>query len=534
MNMRLSKSSVTKLTNLIPAVLAGYAVIHILFMMFLWMNHVAFPLNLEAMELTILEHLKRVMIGLPLYPEPTGDFVALAYNPLYYFLCVPFAWIFGTNLFTMRLVAILGMLGSGIIIFLALRRATGSNWWGLMGSGLFAAAYQVMDTYLDNAHSDSWLLFTVLLGCYLIEQNHSPRRNLLGVFLMVSAFWFKQHGALFAIGTLIYLTLRDGWQKSWHYWVVTLFLGPGLYWGAPDWLFGPRFHYFTWEVPRRWSDFGFGAIQRLVGFIARSYFFLAIIGAIASVSALLSEAKLLATPAENPKGRESHPTVNIWYFMLPIALLTGLMGALDDSNNNVFIPMGVLFIITGLLGIKKLTDRYMVMEQWNLHFCALAGSFLLFLYNPIPVIVPPQATTAYQDLIGFLKSLNGSVYAPWIGQLQDGYQFYPVAHGVPLSDIIRGPRINVRNNPTIKKLLTSVSNPNGKAYLLLTNPLKVDYLLDFLQEKYVLDQDLAKRFATLTTLPKRYNLLWPRYLYRYAPEEAAKQALNETSTPAKK
>lgn len=45
----------------------------------------------------------------------------------------------------------------------------------------------------------------------------------------------------------------------------------------------------------------------------------------------------------------------------------------------------------------------------------------------------------------------------------------------------------------------------------------------FLNEKYVLDTDLQYRFKSLTTLPKRYNLNWPRYLYRYAPNEAGSQ-----------
>jgi 4-amino-4-deoxy-L-arabinose transferase-like glycosyltransferase len=488
---------------------ALYALVNILFVVFLWFNHVAFPLNLEAMELTVLQHLRRILSGLPLYAEPSADFVALAYNPLYYLLCVPFAWIFGPNLFTMRLVSILGMLGSGIVIFLAVRKGTNSNWWGLMGVGLFAAAYQVMDTYLDNAHSDSCLLFIVLLGCYLIEQNRSRGQNFLGLLLMVMAFWVKQHGALFAMGAVVYLTWRDGWRKSWPYWIVAVVLGPGLYWSAPQWLFGPFFHYFTWDVPRRWSDFSLTSIQRLLEFIARFYFVLAIVGAIASISALVSSRKQLS----------------IWYFMLPIAMLSGLMGALDVSNNNVFIPMGTWFILTGILGLKQLTHRSLTQKRWTLRLCAIGLSFALFLYNPIPTIVSPQASTAYQDLLSVLKSFNGSVYAPWIGQLQEGYKFYPAAHGVPMEDLIRGPGIDVRNNPKIRKLMEPVLNPKGKAYLLLNYPLAEDNLLEFLAEKYVFEQDFGNRFASLTTLPKRFTLRWPRYLYRYAPKEAAKQAL---------
>jgi len=109
-----------------------YAILQITIVIYLWFNHINFPLNLEAMELTILTHLKRVMSGLVLYPEPSSAFIPLAYNPLYYYLSVPFAWILGANLFTLRLVSIIGAFGSGFIIFSAIYKRTNSLWWGLM------------------------------------------------------------------------------------------------------------------------------------------------------------------------------------------------------------------------------------------------------------------------------------------------------------------------------------------------------------------------------------------------------------------
>ena len=64
-------------TSWMQIFLAAYALVQILLVMFLCFNHAAFPLNLEAMELTVLQHLRRIMSGLPLYPEPSPDFIAL-------------------------------------------------------------------------------------------------------------------------------------------------------------------------------------------------------------------------------------------------------------------------------------------------------------------------------------------------------------------------------------------------------------------------------------------------------------------------
>ena len=494
------RRSANKLIYLALNLFATYAIAWILFMVYLWINHIDFPLNLESMELTVVQHVQRVVAGLPLYVEPSPGFVPLAYAPLYYYFSIPFAWLFGVNLFTMRLVAILGMLGSGTIIFLASKKYTQSYWWGIMALGLFASAYRVMDTYLDNAHSDSWLLCTVLLGCFLIDQNRSRTTNLLGVFFLLVSFWFKQHGALFAIGGVIYLSWRDGLRHSWIYWVLALLLGPILYFFAPIAILGPQFHYYTYVVPSHWSELNFSALKRYFGYILINYLVLASVGVLASLYFLIKKVH----------------KVSIWFFMLPVAMLSGFMGALDPgSNNNVFIVMGVWFILTGVFGLYTIMRHNTFSSKWAIHLVAISASFTLFFYNPGSVIVSPKAPVAYIDLVGYLNSLDGPVYAPWLGQLQSGYVFSPSVHWVPMEDLIRGPGVDEFDHPNTRKLLDSVIHPKGSAYILTNYPLEDDLLLSFLLADYRLQTDLGDRFATLTTLPKRFILKYPRYLYKY-------------------
>lgn len=497
------KHGQVNLSRLILAVLGAYAVAHVLFIIFIWINHITFPLNLEAMELTILQHVKRAMDGLPIYAEPSPDFVSLIYNPLYYLLTIPFAWILGPSLFTLRLVSILGMSGAGLVIFLAVRRETGSNWWGLIALGLFAAAYGVMDTYLDNAHADSWTLFSILLGCYLIEQNRSQSWNLIGIICTIAAFWFKQYGAVFTLGAILFLTWRDGWRKALPAWIMTVILGPGLYFVAGPWLFGPYFLFYTWQVPRQWIEFGWSlTILRVVEFVAFSYAVLAVIGSLVSAILLL----------------HLRQKTSVWYFMLPLAVLSAFYVALDPgNNNNVFIPLGVCFILTGVMGLRRLIDRFPRAEHWGLHLFALGTSFALLLYNPVPVIAPFGAASTYHDLVTYLQSLDGTVYAPTLGQLQDGYQFYPAVHWVPMVDLYRGPKVDLHNHPIARNLLEPVLHAKGQAYILIPFPLEADDALAFLGEAYIFEADLGERFAGLQTLPKRFMIGYPRYLYRYAP-----------------
>jgi 4-amino-4-deoxy-L-arabinose transferase-like glycosyltransferase len=488
--------------NVVMFVFASYALYWVVFTLYVWIQHLSFPLNLEAMELTVLQHLQRIMDGKLVYVEPSSEFVPLAYAPLYYYVSLPFAWIFGASLFTLRLVAVLAAIGCGIVIFLIATEQTRSVWWSVIAVGLFAAAYRVMDTYLDNAHSDSWLLFCVLLGCYLIEKRSSRVTDVIGILCLITSFWFKQHGALFAIGGVLYLTWRDGIAKAWLYWMLALLFGPILYVLAPTLIFGPLFHYYTFTVPSNWSELNFDAIKRFAVFVVKNYVLLAGVGVIAPVLLLMKKI-----------GK-----INIWYFMLPFALLSGFMGALDPgSNNNVFIPMGVWFILTGVLGLYTLAEHFHATTQWSLHLLVIGVSFSLFFYQPGSVVISPKAPDAYQDLVTYLNSFEGTVYAPWLGPLETGYKFSPTVHWVPMEDLIRGPGVNVYDHPNTRRLLDSVINPAGDAYILMNYPLENDPLLSFLLEYYQLETDLGDRFAPLTTLPKRFNLDYPRYLYTFQP-----------------
>jgi len=75
--------------------------------------------------------------------------------------------------------------------------------------------------------------------------------------------------------------------------------------------------------------------------------------------------------------------LNIWYALLPTALLSAFMGALDiGSNNNVFILTCVWFIVTGMMALHQLPDRFTVLDRWGVPVAAIGMSFVLLVYNP--------------------------------------------------------------------------------------------------------------------------------------------------------
>lgn len=487
--------------SLARGALAVWSGIAIAFTVFLWVDHIRFPFLLDLMEGTILQHVARAAHGLAVYPVPAPAFVSLAYNPLYYYLCAPVTWVLGVNLPALRLVAIAGMAGSGAIVYATVRRWTGSQWWGLIGLGLFATAYRVMDAYLDTAHADSWLLCTALLGTYVIDQAATRTGRIAGAIILVLSFWFKQHGALFALGGAGFLTFRDGWRASLPAWVVVALLGALAYVAAVQWPFGPEFHYFTWDVPRKWSTVNAGAIVRLTRFTVRSYLPLFAAGMIPLVRVWRNRAPL-----------------RIWHVQWCCAVASAAQGALDaGSSDNVFIPFGAFVIILGTVGLAECVRANAGAWVQAAQPVAVAAAFIPLIYAPQTVILSPHAPAAYADFLGLVHGLDGPLYAPDIGELGEPPLFHPGAHWVALDDIGRGPGHTDRDRAIAYDLMGPAEHPAGPAYLITNLPLATEQPpLSLLAGSYTLQTDFGDRFEALAGLPKRYNHRFPRFLYRFS------------------
>ncbi|MBM3735287.1 MAG: DUF2029 domain-containing protein [Acidobacteria bacterium] len=467
--------------------LSGAALASTGLLLVLLSNHIRFPLFLEVMEGTVLQHFERASAGLPIYTAPAPEFVALAYNPLYYYVSVPFSWLFGVNLFTLRLVAVLGMAGIAVVLYQALRDSTNSRLWAWTGAGLFAAAYHAMDGYLDSAHADSLMIAAALAGTWRLSRGD----RLPALALLAAAFWIKQHGALFALGGFVWVFTRDGWRKSLPGAALLAVLGPGLYlFGGPS-LFGSHFHYFTWEVPSAWSELDAESLSRIARLALRSYLPLVVAGAWAFW--------------------KSVRTAGIWHVQMFAATLSAVMGALDPgSSNNVFAAFGVFLIYWGVRGFAAAATR-------PGQIAALAAFFALA-YNPLDYWIPAEAAAKHREFTAYVRALPGPVYIPKFGQLADtDLKLNPAVHWVALDDMIRGPGRDEHNHPESRRLLASMIQVEGTAYLIMHNPLEPDPVLGFLARYYRLATDLEDRFRALGNVPHRWGVVWPRYVYQYQP-----------------
>jgi len=466
-------------------------------------QHVVFPLHLDLMEGSVLQQTAEAAAGRPMYPIPTPDYAPLAYAPLYYFMAAPLFWFTGPSLPVLRLVAIAGLALSIGLIGTAVWQRTGSRWWAVIAAGLFAASYRAMDSYLDTAHSDSWMLATALLGTWLLERAHGPTRKTVAVLVLVASFWFKQHGAFFALGGVTYLVTRDGFRQALPYAVLAALAGPGLYLLADPWPMGEAFHYLTYTVPSAWSTPEPRAFLRFVRYVATWYPAL-------GLAAIVGTWRLCC--------RWQPP--DAWRTQLFAALATACLGVMDyGSANNVFIPLGAWLILAGSLELATAGADHTSRWLPDVRRFAVAVSFAALLYDPREVLVSSRAGTAYADLVAMIRALPGTVYAPFLAWSPDLPNLYPRAHWVAIDDMVRGRGGRILSNRDLAETLVGPArHPRGEAWILTNGPLsRAGRVVRDLAACYVLAEDFGNRFEPLAGTPRRFDHGWPRYLYRHQP-----------------
>jgi hypothetical protein len=110
-------------------------------LLYILFSRATFPLDLEWMEGGMLCHALRIMQGQPLYAPPSADFISFLYPPGYPFLLAVLGKLVGLSYTLGRVTSAVCILSAMTLVFLAVRRETGSkqgSLWGLAAVGLIA------------------------------------------------------------------------------------------------------------------------------------------------------------------------------------------------------------------------------------------------------------------------------------------------------------------------------------------------------------------------------------------------------------
>jgi hypothetical protein len=202
-----------------------------------------YPYALEWMEGGVLEHVARVLEGKPLYVEPSLEFTPFIYTPLYYWVCAPFARLFGLGLPALRMVSFGASLGIFGLLFAIVWKRTRNPVASLVAAGTFAAGFEVCGGYYDLARVDSLALFLLLLGIFLLRRHDS-----YAALCFAAAFFTKQSTAMVALPLLATQCITQSGARRFRAAAVfgTVTLGLGL---LADRVSGGAYRYYVLDLP---------------------------------------------------------------------------------------------------------------------------------------------------------------------------------------------------------------------------------------------------------------------------------------------
>jgi Dolichyl-phosphate-mannose-protein mannosyltransferase len=242
------------------ALLLGAGFAFVLAYLFVAVSRMRYPFELEWMEGGMVDHVRRVLAGLPIYAKPSIDFVSFLYPPLYYEAAAVFARVFGPGFFPLRLLSFLSSVGVFALLYAIVRRESGAWFPGAVAVSLFAATYDRVGGWFDIARLDSFYLLLLLTSVYALRFAASPVAAAVAGLSLGAAFLTKQSALVVALPLVVCATLADIRRAPWFAAAAGLVMGGGILW--LDRSTGRWFHYYCIDLPSRhprvdggWADF---------------------------------------------------------------------------------------------------------------------------------------------------------------------------------------------------------------------------------------------------------------------------------------
>jgi hypothetical protein len=413
--------------------LGGEALLHLLQVV---AGRIDYPYELEWMEGGMLHQVLRVLHGEPLYGQPSLDFIPALYMPLYYYLSALSAWIFGENLFALRLVSVIASLITHMFVFLIARKITASVWISALAVLLYALMFRHTGFWFDVARIDS--LWTMLLSaavyCLLCYKDRPDKKYLLLlVVLGVLAFLAKQATLFILPFVAVSMWCWFGGVFLLRFAMLCLPIAVLLF-VVCLWLFGQQFFFYTMQMAGSHGVtlFGVRRFFEIVLFSVPSFW--------------LASAYFCVVIGKNTRDKMG------WIVLVAgFVFLSGLSRAYAGAFYNVLMPLYFCLSITAAIGFGWLVERSR--QSWIATAVALlllAGlllDFLRYRFDPATQIPTADSRASTDELLQRIAAVNGNVcvsshgYLAWMA----GKGF--CAHNTQVTDLVKG------SDPLLAKVL---------------------------------------------------------------------------------
>jgi len=385
-----------------------------------------YPFELEWMEGAVVDHVRWILSGKPLYGPPSFDFVPFIYPPLYFYLSAAMSKLTGVGFLPLRLVSFGASLGSLLIIHRLVARDTKSAFAGFVAAGLFAATYPLSGGWFDIARVDSLLLLLLLSVVYLVRLHPRPAPLVLGGVMTWLAFLAKQSGVVMlapvALGAVVNYGRRSLFLVGSA--LVSFLAGNWVL----DRLFRGWFSYYVFDLPRAKKV----VKLQVVGFWTSELLPSLFIAMLISVLFLGYE----LCRGDRARGR--------FYLAALLGMVGGswLFRSYSGVYYNALMPAHATISMVCGLGLGRVVQARRAggrLLPLSLLLCAAClAQLVLLVHHPLRQLPSPQDLQAGRRLIATLAAVHGEVYIPEHGYLAALAGKRTYAHGLAMRDVKRG------------------------------------------------------------------------------------------------
>jgi hypothetical protein len=230
-----------------PVALAVIGVAALGLWLFIAWRQIFFPLELFGHEGAIVDHIRRLLDGQPIYGPPEIMFVPFLYTPGFYLVCAALAWAGDIAFVVPRSVSAVATLVSMACLALLTWRLTGRGVWAIVAIGGFALGASRVHAWYALAQVDNLFLMSLALAVTVGHSARAVRGFFLVGLIFAAAFWFKQIGL---VAGLLYagVVLTGNWRHALAIGVgMAIGIAPcvaWLIWASDGWFF-----FYAFEIP---------------------------------------------------------------------------------------------------------------------------------------------------------------------------------------------------------------------------------------------------------------------------------------------
>jgi Dolichyl-phosphate-mannose-protein mannosyltransferase len=192
---------------LVGAVLVALSIIPVARYLFVVVNRIGYPYELEWTEGGSVEVVHRVVLGQGIYGPPSMHFTPWPYTPLYFWVSAAVAELTGIGFTPLRLVSFAASL---VVLWLLYRMVVGETSdrvAGIVAVGVYAATFRLSGAWADIGRVDSLFLALTLWALDRSRRARTPRDGVIVGMLLFLSFFTKQDGLVVAVPVLAWLLL---------------------------------------------------------------------------------------------------------------------------------------------------------------------------------------------------------------------------------------------------------------------------------------------------------------------------------------